>query len=103
MLFYILVSVIRPLCPHALNISLVYDDPSPVSNLAEGDLLERLLSTHETVVNAKVHSYGPPPFNLELQREWYQEALLDSIKAAARNAKSDAMASDLDTLGPSQA
>lgn len=96
------VSNIAALSSPVLKVSLVYDKISPLANPEDDSLLDRLLLIHKTVVNARVHSHGPPPFNLELQREWYQEALLDSINAAARNLKGHSTVKNHDTLGPSQ-
>ena len=38
---------------------------------------------HETMINARVKVHGRPPSDFDLQREWYQEALRDSLRVAA--------------------
>jgi len=39
---------------------------------------------NSSVVNARIEGYGPPPAELQEQRAWYQDALRDSLKLAAK-------------------
>ena len=39
------------------------------------------------MINARVEAHGLPPADFDLQREWYREALRDSLRVAAKTKK----------------
>jgi hypothetical protein len=45
------------------------------------------LFIHETMIDARVKVHGMPPSDFDLQREWYREALRDSLRVAAETKK----------------
>jgi hypothetical protein len=45
------------------------------------------LFIHDTMINARVEAHGLPPADFDLQREWYREALRDSLRVAAETKK----------------
>jgi hypothetical protein len=58
------------------------------------------------MIDARVQAHGMPPSNFDLQREWYKEALRDSLRVAARSKKVShikrkASPAPSNTLGPS--
>jgi hypothetical protein len=61
----------------------VYDYGTPRSDYAQ----ERILFIHASMIDARVRAHGLPPPNFDLQREWYMEALRDSLRVAAETKK----------------
>jgi hypothetical protein len=45
------------------------------------------LFIHDRMVDARIQAHGVPPSNFDLQREWYREALRDSLRVAAQSKK----------------
>jgi len=82
-----------------------YDYGNPRSDYAE----ERILLINEAMIDTRVQVHGMPPSDFDLQREWYREALRDSLRVAAKtktkkashNMKGDAPPRRNHTLAPS--
>jgi hypothetical protein len=58
------------------------------------------------MVDARIQAHGDPPSDLDLQREWYREALRDSLRVAAQSrkvshVKGKASSRQTNTLAPS--
>ena len=63
-----------------LRALLVYDYGLSPSDLVE----ERILLINENMIDARIKIHGPPPRDLQLQRNWYQDVLRESLKVAAK-------------------
>ncbi|KAH8790699.1 hypothetical protein BGZ57DRAFT_876173 [Hyaloscypha finlandica] len=57
-----------------------YDYGTPRSDYAQ----ERILFIHDKIIDARVEAHGFPSADFDLQREWYREALRDSLRVAAK-------------------
>jgi hypothetical protein len=64
----------------ALTLVIVYDFGMLPSEFAT----ERILLIHEKVIDARIQAHGEPPSGGQQQRDWYQDALRDSLKLAAK-------------------
>ncbi len=58
----------------------VYDFGILPSDLAG----EKILLINAKMVGARIEAHGPPPSELQEQRDWYQDALRDALKLAAK-------------------
>lgn len=45
---------------------------------------ERILLINEKLIDARIQAHGPPPSGGQQQRDWYQDALRDSLRVAAK-------------------
>jgi len=63
-----------------LSFFLVYDYGISPSDLAG----EKILLINEKMINSRIQVHGPPPTELQLQRDWYQDVLRESLKVAAK-------------------
>lgn len=63
-----------------LSVLLVYDYGLSPSDLAG----EKILLINESMIDARIEIHGPPPTELQPQRDWYQDVLRESLKVAAK-------------------
>lgn len=63
-----------------LSILLVYDYGLSPSDLAG----EKILLINVSMIDARIEIHGPPPTELQPQRDWYQDVLRESLKVAAK-------------------
>jgi hypothetical protein len=45
---------------------------------------EKILLINEKLVDATIRAHGPPPSEVQQQKDWYQAILRDALKVAAR-------------------
>ena len=48
---------------------------------------EKILMVNDHIVDCRIQAHGPPPSEPELQREWYRDALRDTLRIAARTTR----------------
>jgi hypothetical protein len=63
-----------------LIVLIVYDYGISPSDLAG----EKILLINERLIDVRIKVHGPPPTDLQTQRDWYQDVLRDSLKVAAK-------------------
>jgi hypothetical protein len=63
-----------------LSVLLVYDYGLSPSDLAG----EKILLINGKMIDARIKVHGPPPTELQTQRDWYQDVLRESLKVAAK-------------------
>jgi hypothetical protein len=44
---------------------------------------ERIIFINDTLVESRIQAHGPPPNDIQQQRDWYREALRESLQVAA--------------------
>lgn len=86
-----------------LSVLLVYDYGYSPSDLAA----ENILLINERMIDARIEIHGLPPTDIQAQRDWYQDALRESLKLAAKTRlvlpkKAEPSSEQRDTGNPTQ-
>lgn len=61
----------------------VYEYPVPGMPPRSDFIEERIIFINDNLVESRIQAHGPPPTDLQLQRDWYRGILRESLQVAA--------------------